>query len=133
MCINQQPMVDSNNNNIAYGFAAVSIAGQNEQHWCCACYELTLTSGYVRLHEAVVELYAWRGANMISSGFSSRVARLPARSSSSRPRIPAVILGQTSSIWPSLVAVSVSSTAAQSSSRVLQLESKCHDHNHRRL
>ncbi|EPS44931.1 hypothetical protein H072_1082 [Dactylellina haptotyla CBS 200.50] len=43
MCINQQPQVI--NNNVAYGFAAVSLAGRTEQQWCCSCYELTLTSG----------------------------------------------------------------------------------------
>ncbi|EGX43933.1 hypothetical protein AOL_s00210g380 [Orbilia oligospora ATCC 24927] len=43
MCINQQPQIVSDT--LAYGFAAVSIAGRNEQQWCCSCYELTLTSG----------------------------------------------------------------------------------------
>ncbi|KAK6537129.1 hypothetical protein TWF694_011328 [Orbilia ellipsospora] len=43
MCTNQTPWAV--NDNVAYGFAAVSIAGSNEQHWCCSCYELTLTSG----------------------------------------------------------------------------------------
>jgi len=43
MCNNQVPRTI--NNNVAYGFAAVSIAGRTESNWCCACYELTLTSG----------------------------------------------------------------------------------------
>ncbi|KAK9470867.1 endo-glucanase RCE3 [Dipodascopsis tothii] len=29
---------------LAYGFAAVSIAGGTEASWCCACYELSFTS-----------------------------------------------------------------------------------------
>lgn len=43
MCSNQQPWAVSDT--LAYGFAAVNIAGQNEYGWCCSCYELTFTSG----------------------------------------------------------------------------------------
>ncbi|KAL1954600.1 hypothetical protein VTO42DRAFT_895 [Malbranchea cinnamomea] len=43
MCSSQSPWaVDEK---LAYGFAAVRIAGQTESDWCCACYELTFTSG----------------------------------------------------------------------------------------
>jgi len=28
---------------LAYGFAAVKLAGQSEWNWCCACYELYFT------------------------------------------------------------------------------------------
>lgn len=43
MCANQAPWAVSDN--LAYGFAAVRINGQTESQWCCACYELTMTSG----------------------------------------------------------------------------------------
>lgn len=43
MCSNQSPWAVSND--LAYGFASVSIAGGSESSWCCACYELTFTSG----------------------------------------------------------------------------------------
>jgi len=43
MCANQTPIQISSN--IAYGFAAVNIAGGSEATWCCACYQLTFTSG----------------------------------------------------------------------------------------
>ncbi|KAJ6256242.1 hypothetical protein Dda_9077 [Drechslerella dactyloides] len=53
MCTNQQPMVISDS--VAYGFAAVSIAGRTEQQWCCSCYELTLTSGPAASKKYVVQ------------------------------------------------------------------------------
>jgi hypothetical protein len=37
MCTNQSPWAV--NDNLAYGFAAVKLAGQTESNWCCACYE----------------------------------------------------------------------------------------------
>lgn len=42
MCSSQQPFVVSDT--LAYGFAAVNIAGGSESTWCCACYALTFTS-----------------------------------------------------------------------------------------
>ncbi|KAF3903048.1 Endoglucanase-5 [Arthrobotrys entomopaga] len=53
MCNNQTPWAV--NDNVAYGFAAVSIAGSTEQHWCCSCYELTFTSGPVAGKKLVVQ------------------------------------------------------------------------------
>ncbi|TGO81021.1 hypothetical protein BPOR_1419g00010 [Botrytis porri] len=42
MCSTQSPWAV--NDNLAYGYAAVHIAGGSEASWCCACYELTFTS-----------------------------------------------------------------------------------------
>jgi hypothetical protein len=43
MCSSQEPW--ALNSTLAYGFAAVNIAGGSETSWCCACYALTFTSG----------------------------------------------------------------------------------------
>ena len=43
MCADQAPWLA--NPQLAYGFAAVNIAGGNEASWCCACYNLLFTSG----------------------------------------------------------------------------------------
>ncbi|KAI0475274.1 glycoside hydrolase family 45 protein [Xylariaceae sp. FL0804] len=43
------------NDDLAYGFAATSIAGGTESSWCCACYELTFTSGAVSGKKMVVQ------------------------------------------------------------------------------
>lgn len=52
-CTDNQPWaVDEN---LAYGFAAVSIAGSSEAQWCCECYELTFTSGPVSGKKMVVQ------------------------------------------------------------------------------
>lgn len=37
MCTNQSPWAVDDN--LAYGFAAVKLAGKTENAWCCACYE----------------------------------------------------------------------------------------------
>jgi hypothetical protein len=37
MCTNQSPWAV--NDNLAYGYAAVKLAGKTESNWCCACYE----------------------------------------------------------------------------------------------
>lgn len=37
MCTNQTPWAV--NNSLAYGFAAVKLAGKSERDSCCACYE----------------------------------------------------------------------------------------------
>jgi hypothetical protein len=37
MCTNQSPWAI--NDSLAYGFAAVKLAGKTESNWCCACYE----------------------------------------------------------------------------------------------
>ena len=37
MCTDQSPWAV--NASLAYGFAAVKLAGKGEADWCCACYE----------------------------------------------------------------------------------------------
>jgi hypothetical protein len=37
MCTSQSPWAV--NDSLAYGFAAVKLAGKTESNWCCACYE----------------------------------------------------------------------------------------------
>jgi hypothetical protein len=53
MCTNQMPWAASDS--LAYGFGAVSIAGGNEASWCCACYELTFTSGPVSGKKMIIQ------------------------------------------------------------------------------
>ncbi|KAK3996882.1 putative endoglucanase type K [Cladorrhinum sp. PSN332] len=53
MCSNQSPWAV--NETVAYGWAAVNIAGSNEASWCCACYELTFTSGPVAGKKMIVQ------------------------------------------------------------------------------
>ncbi|KAK8104210.1 endoglucanase type K [Apiospora kogelbergensis] len=53
MCSNQSPWAV--NETTAYGWAAVKLAGSNEQTWCCACYELTFTSGPVSGKKMIVQ------------------------------------------------------------------------------
>ncbi|KFY31178.1 hypothetical protein V493_01325, partial [Pseudogymnoascus sp. VKM F-4281 (FW-2241)] len=53
MCGDQTPWAVSDS--LAYGFAAVSIAGGTEASWCCACYELTFTSGPVSGKKMIVQ------------------------------------------------------------------------------
>ncbi|RDI77017.1 hypothetical protein Vi05172_g13001 [Venturia inaequalis] len=43
MCADQSPWAV--NSTLAYGFAAVNIAGGSESSWCSACYALKFTSG----------------------------------------------------------------------------------------
>ncbi|KAF4604636.1 hypothetical protein EYR40_003410 [Pleurotus pulmonarius] len=52
-CTNNSPWAV--NDSLAYGFAAVSISGSSESRWCCACYELTFTSGPVAGKRMVVQ------------------------------------------------------------------------------
>lgn len=40
---------------LSYGYAAVKLAGKQESDWCCACYELTFTSGPVAGKKMVVQ------------------------------------------------------------------------------
>lgn len=44
------------NHNLAYGFAAAHISGKTERDLCCACYELTFTSGLVGGKKMVVQV-----------------------------------------------------------------------------
>lgn len=53
MCSNQSPWAVSDQ--LSYGFAAVRINGQSESTWCCACYELTFTSGPVSGKRMIVQ------------------------------------------------------------------------------
>ena len=53
MCSDQSPWAVSSD--LAYGYAAVNIAGGSESSWCCACYELTFTSGPVEGKKMVVQ------------------------------------------------------------------------------
>lgn len=53
MCSSHSPWeVDEN---LAYGWAAVRINGQTENDWCCACYELSFTSGPVSGKKMIVQ------------------------------------------------------------------------------
>ncbi|ERS95964.1 uncharacterized protein SPSK_00893 [Sporothrix schenckii 1099-18] len=53
MCSSQAPWAV--NDTVAYGYAAVRISGSTESAWCCACYELTFTSGPVQGKKLVVQ------------------------------------------------------------------------------
>jgi len=53
-CNNNQPWAV--NDQLAYGFAAAHITGQSEWDWCCACYELTFTSGPVSGKRMIVQV-----------------------------------------------------------------------------
>ncbi|KAH8905986.1 beta-1,4-endoglucanase [Coniochaeta sp. PMI_546] len=53
MCSSQSPWAV--NATHSYGWAAVNIAGSNEASWCCACYELTFTSGPVSGKKLIVQ------------------------------------------------------------------------------
>ncbi|KAK3301057.1 glycoside hydrolase [Chaetomium fimeti] len=53
MCSSHSPWAVDDN--LAYGWAAVNIAGSSESQWCCACYELTFTSGPVSGKKMVVQ------------------------------------------------------------------------------
>lgn len=52
-CSAQQPWAV--NDSLAYGFAAVNIAGGSESSWCCACYQLTFTSTAVQGKTMIVQ------------------------------------------------------------------------------
>jgi hypothetical protein len=53
MCSSHSPWAV--NDDLAYGWAAVNIAGSSESQWCCACYELTFTSGPVSGKKMIVQ------------------------------------------------------------------------------
>jgi len=53
MCTDQSPWAVSDT--LAYGFAATTIAGGTESSWCCACYQLTFTSGAVAGKTMIVQ------------------------------------------------------------------------------
>ncbi|KAF2742093.1 carbohydrate-binding module family 1 protein [Sporormia fimetaria CBS 119925] len=43
-------------NDLAYGYAGVNLAASNETAWCCACYQLTFTSGPVSGKKMIVQV-----------------------------------------------------------------------------
>ncbi|TVY22363.1 putative endoglucanase type K [Lachnellula hyalina] len=53
MCSDQSPWAVSDT--LSYGFAATTISGGSEASWCCACYELTFTSGAVQGKKMIVQ------------------------------------------------------------------------------
>jgi hypothetical protein len=53
MCSNQSPWAV--NDTLAYGWAAVKLAGSNEATWCCACYELTFTAAPLQGKKMIVQ------------------------------------------------------------------------------
>ena len=54
MCNDNQPWAV--NDDLAYGFAAASVAGKDESGWCCGCYELTFTSAGIEGKKMVVQV-----------------------------------------------------------------------------
>jgi len=52
-CSNESPWGVTDD--LAYGYAAVNIAGGSEASWCCACYQLTFTSGAVAGKKMIVQ------------------------------------------------------------------------------
>ncbi|PQE16309.1 glycoside hydrolase family 45 protein [Rutstroemia sp. NJR-2017a WRK4] len=53
MCSDQSPYAVTDD--LAYGYAAVNIAGGSESSWCCACYELTFTSTAIAGKKMIVQ------------------------------------------------------------------------------
>lgn len=53
MCADQSPWAV--NSTLAYGFAAVNIAGGSESSWCSACYALKFTSGNAKGKTLIVQ------------------------------------------------------------------------------
>ncbi|KAM3067230.1 hypothetical protein ACMFMG_005404 [Clarireedia jacksonii] len=53
MCTDQSPYAVTDD--LAYGYAAVNIAGGSESSWCCACYELTFTSTAIAGKKMIVQ------------------------------------------------------------------------------
>ncbi|TEY74372.1 hypothetical protein BOTCAL_0073g00110 [Botryotinia calthae] len=53
MCGAQTPWAVSDT--LSYGFTATTISGGTEASWCCACYQLTFTSGPVAGKQMIVQ------------------------------------------------------------------------------
>ncbi|THX80629.1 hypothetical protein D6D04_04472 [Aureobasidium pullulans] len=53
MCSDQSPWAVSDD--LAYGFAAVNIAGGSEDSWCCSCYKLTFTTTSIAGKSMIVQ------------------------------------------------------------------------------
>lgn len=54
-CANQHPWAV--NDTFSYGFAGVYLMEKLRDSWCCACYELTFTSGEVKGKKMVVQAH----------------------------------------------------------------------------
>jgi hypothetical protein len=74
MCSNQSPWAV--NETLAYGWAAVNIAGSNEATWCCACYELTFTSAPLVGKKLIVQA-SNTGGDLNSNQFDLAVGAPP--------------------------------------------------------
>jgi hypothetical protein len=44
-CLDQSPFMSTENKKLAYGFAAVHIAGEDPNKSCCSCYKVTFEGG----------------------------------------------------------------------------------------
>jgi hypothetical protein len=64
------------NDDLAYGYAAVNIAGESEASWCCACYELTFTGGAVAGKKLVVQATN-TGGDLAGNQFDISVSVFP--------------------------------------------------------
>jgi hypothetical protein len=60
---------------LAYGYAATTISGGKESTWCCACYELSFTSGAVKGKKMVVQATN-TGGDLASNQFDLAVSFL---------------------------------------------------------
>lgn len=76
MCGSQTPWAVSNT--LSYGFAATNIAGGSEASWCCACYQLTFTSGPVTGKQMIVQSTN-TGGDLGSNQFDLAVCLHPIR------------------------------------------------------
>ncbi|KAL1879965.1 hypothetical protein VTK73DRAFT_6545 [Phialemonium thermophilum] len=85
MCSSQSPWAV--NETTSYGWAAVRIAGSTESAWCCACYELTFTSGPVSGKKLIVQATN-TGGDLGSNHFDLAVCGVFLSSSSLSPWIP---------------------------------------------
>lgn len=74
MCSSQQPWAVTDD--LSYGFAAVNIAGGSESSWCCACYELTFTSGTAAGKKMIVQATN-TGGDLAGNQFDISVRPLP--------------------------------------------------------
>ncbi len=91
MCSSESPWAVSSD--LAYGYAAVNIAGGSEASWCCACYELTFTSGAVAGKKMIVQATN-TGSDLGSNQFDISVrysTSLPSYHIPSTPPFPRTI------------------------------------------
>lgn len=62
-------------NDLAYGYASVNLIGETEASWCCACYELTFTSGPVIGKKMIVQATN-TGGDLVGNQFDLSVISL---------------------------------------------------------